>query len=409
MIALVAALIWSSVSWQIASPVRAASDAFDLASLAISTSDLPDGYQLIAGRNCLTARSCADPGFFAGVTADSLTEDGLVRAYALGLAKFDPNDPSTAERSVATTIAEYDDTDGAEKGVTTFLAWLSDPNGERSVSSDIGQDAQLFEVHGSVTGDAAATAASGLRFRIDTLVVGIEIRDYTGAAIDPDEIEALARVVAGRINDHPSGPGLGTRAVNLRSNGSSYYVHRDGQTIRLWRENDGSFAARSDEFTSNGVENVYLTNQVLITGDDPNTPKLQMSVVIYQLSSGLEASNYLAKASESLAASWEQNGSAYVRPDDVPDVGDESVWYVNVYPQIYQSTVFVRSGNLVARIIWGYTLPEPITSDEDGLRDAQAKLLGGVEFVGDAESACLLDANCEGLTRLPADLLPADE
>jgi hypothetical protein len=405
MIALVAALILSSVSGWLAPRVRAASDAFDLASLAISTSDLPDGYQLIAGRNCLTARSCADPDFFAGVSADSLTEDGLVRAYALGLAKFDGDNPS---RSVATTIAEYDAADGAEKGVSTFLAWLSDPNGERSVSTDIGEDAQLFEVHGAVTGDTAATAASGLRFRVDTLVVGIEIRDYTGAAIDPDEIEGLARVVAARINDHPAGPGLGTMAVNLRSNGSSYYVHRDGQTIRLWRENDASYAARSDEFTSNGVENVYLTNQVLITGDDPNNPKLQMSLVIYQLSSGLEASNYLAKASESLAASWDKNGSAYVRPDDVPDVGDESVWYVNVYSEIYQTTVFIRSGNLVARIIWGYTLSEPIKSDEDGLRGAQADLLGGVEFVGDAEAACLLDANCQGLTRLPADLLPSE-
>jgi hypothetical protein len=409
MIALLAALVWSSASWQVAVPVRAAGDAYDLASLAISTNDLADGFQLIAGMHCLTARSCADPNFFAGVSADTLTEDGLVRAYALGLAQFVTDDPTKPERSVATTIAEYENADGARSGVETFINWLADPNGERSVSNNIGEDAQLFEVKGAVTGDAAATAASGLRFRIDTLVVGIEIRDYRGRDIRAADVEALGRIVAGRINDHPSGPGLGTMATNLRSTGSGYYVHRDGETVRLWRENESQYAARSGEFTSNGVENVYLTNQVLITGDDPKNPKLQMSVVVYELSSGLDASNYLAKASQSLADSWTSSDVTFAQPNDVPDVGDESVWFVNVYPKIYQATVYTRSGNKVARIIWQYNLDKEIKDLDAGLKDAQKLLMGGVEFVGDAEAGCLLDANCEGLTRLPSELLPETE
>lgn len=406
----VLALVWSSwpaaTAWAV--PTRQSDMPIDLAALAVYPSDTgDDGYVLIDGKSCFTAEACANPIFFGAATEASLTEVGLTQAYAVALAKFS-EDGNSLTRTLATTLAEYDDRAGAEQGMTTFLSWLADPASEEEVSSKIGDEAQLFDIGGPLPADPSSTGVVGLRFRVGSLVVGIEIRDYTGTAPNRADLEKLARKVAQRIKTEQSAaePGLGALVVHHRATATEFYPHRGSNTVRLLQENADQFDARATEFGAAGIEDVFLSNQALVAGDDPQQTDILLSIAAYRLPSNSEASAYLYAASTAFAAERERIGAPIDEPEEPPIIGDESVWYLNVYTDAYQAMGYVRVGNVVARVIWQRNQPTPAGEEATLLRAAEQELLPGAQYSAEAQVRCLEDGGCPGLTRLPSRLLP---
>ena len=131
-----------------------------------------------------------------------------------------------------------------------------------------------------------------------------------------------------------------------------------------------------------------------------------MSIVLYQLPTGNDASVYLASASADLSSSWDASAVPYTQPTDTPLIGDESVWFVNVYDTAYEATAYVRTGHYVARIIWQQNLPKAIKPDAKEIPTAQEQLLPGIEFTAQAQIQCIEDGGCSGITKLGKDLLP---
>jgi hypothetical protein len=377
----------------------------DLTSLAIYPADTGDtDYVLLDGKSCLTVAACADPIFFGAATEESLAEVELVRAHALALVKF-AADGSVA-RTLATTVAEYENPGGAGQGLQTFLSWLADPAAEVPVSSRIGSGAQLFDVGGALPGDPTATGAVGLRFRSGSLVVGIEIRDYTGDAPDRAAVEKLGSRVIQLIKAEQELPDLGALVVHHRATETEFYPHRGGKTVRLIRETADQFAARQSEFTEADVTNVFLSNQTLSVGDNPDRPNVTLSIALYGLPTATEASRYLNNASSAFAAQRQRNGAATREPDDPPLVGDESAWYLNVYSDGYQAMGYVRYDNVVARIIWQRNLDTDKGDEESRLRDAEDELLAGAVYTAESQIDCIANLGCPGLTKLSSRLIP---
>jgi len=379
--------------------------AFDLSLLAIYPIDTgDDGYILIDGRGCLTPETCATPIFFGGETQESLTAAGLTRAYALGLAKLSPEGTFPATRSLATTIAEYSDEVGAASGLTTFLAWLSDPTWNVDGAPTIGDESQLFDSPDGLPSDDS-TGVVGLRFRIGTLVVGIEIRDYSGEAVDQNTVQSLAEEVAERI-EALSESSLGSLALHHRAGSAEYYVFLDGTAIPLSGESVEQTDSRDDEFNGAGIDNVFLSNQALVVGDDPNNPEVVMYITLYQLPSTSAASDYLFRASNAFAAQRERSGGTTDEPEERPAVGDESVWYLNIFSDAYQAMGFVRVGDIVARVIWQKNQPVNLGEETKLLGAAEADLLPGATYSAEQQVICIEKGGCPGLTRLSSRLLP---
>jgi hypothetical protein len=385
---------------------------FDLSSLAIYPIDTrDDGYRLVFDRasGCLTPAACANPIFFGAENEDSLTNAGLTRAYALALAKLTPEGTFPPTRILATTIAEYSEDDGAEAGLTSFLSWLADPTFEVEHEPNVGDEAQLFDFPEGLPTDGS-TGVVGLRFRVDTLVVGIEIRDYNGDAVDRDEVVRLAEEVAERIEDQTDST-LGSLTMHHRATFDEYYVQLEGTTVPIIgagdeQYNEEEYDARADEFGSAGIDNVFLSSQVLVTGDDPNNPDLVMYITLYQLPSSSDASSYLFSATNAFAAQQERSGGTTDEPADPPSVGEESVWYLNVYSDAYQAMGFVRFGEIVARVIWQKNQPVNAGEESDLLQRAEEDLLPGATYSAEEQIKCLEAGACPGVTRLSSRFLP---
>jgi hypothetical protein len=377
----------------------------DITALAIYPADTgDDDYVILDGRSCLTVAACANPIFFGAATEESLTEAGLVRAHALALVKY--ADDGTAERIVATTIAEYVNPGGAGQGLQTFLSWLADPLYEVEVSGRIGSSAQLFNIPGALASDTNATGVVGLRFRSGELVLGVEMRDYTGNPPTSAEVEDLGRRIVELIEAERESPSLGALVVHHRAAVTEYYPHRNSRTVHLLREGSDSFAARSAEFSEADVDNVFITNQTLITGDDPDRPDVTLTIALYGLPTATLASFYLKDASSAFAAQRERNGAATRQPDDPPFVGDESVWFLNVYTDAYQAMGYVRYDNVVARITWTRNQDIPEGEEVSLLQTAEDELLAGTVYTAESQIDCLVNLACPGLTRLSSRLLP---
>lgn len=382
-----------------------AAASFDLSALAIYPIDTgDDAYVVLDGRSCLNPESCANPIFFGGESEDSLDEAGLTRAYALGLAKLNEEGTFPPTRSLATTIAEYEDDDGAETGLETFLAWLSDPSWLVSDAPEIGDESQMFDAPDGLPSDES-TGVVGLRFRLGSLVIGVEIRDYSGADVSQDEVVSLAEEVVERIEDLNESS-LGRLALRHRSSSVEYYVHLDGTTVPLGSETEDQRDARSAEFSAAGIDNVFLSSQILVTGSDPSNPDVMMYVTLYELPSAVDASNYLFRATNAFAAMRERNGGTTDEPADPPSVGDESVWFLNVFSDAYQAMGFVRSGEIVARVIWQKNQQVKAGEESDLLRAAEEDLLPGAVYSAEEQIKCIRAGNCPGVTRLSSRLLP---
>jgi hypothetical protein len=398
---------WFGAASARALPSRQQGDvSLDLAALAIYPKDTgTDGYVLVDGRTCLTAAACADPVFFGAATEESLTATNLTRAYALALAQFG-SDGSSVARTLATTIAEYKNPGGAGQGLKTFLSWLADPASEVPVSGDIGSGAQMFDIKGGLPGDPNATEVVGLRFRSGSIVVGVEIRDYTGQTPSRSTVEKLAKKVEARVKAGREEPELGALVVHHRATATEFYAHRGGTTVPLIREDHDQFAARSTEFGSAGIQDVFLSNQTLATGDGPQGVDVLLSVALYRLPSAAAASSYLNDASTAFADGRERSGAPTDEPENPPFVGDESVWYLNVYNDAYQAMGFVRSGNIVARVIWQRYHQARAGEEQELLQTAEQELLPGAEYSARSQIDCIENLGCSGLTKLSSRLLP---
>lgn len=376
----------------------------DITALAIYPADTgDDGYVVNTGKSCLTVATCADPIYFGAATEESLTEAGLARAHALLLVKYD--DEGKALRTIASTIAEYENPGGAGQGLQTFLSWLADPNAEVAVSGRIGSGAQMFDLT-SLAGDPSATGAIGLRFRSGSLVVGIESRDYAGVPLERAEIEELGRRVVQLIKAEQELPGLGALVVHHRATPTEFYVHRNGNTVRLVRETAEGYAGRQSEFAEAGVENVFLSNQTLVVGDDEARPNVTLAIALYRLPTATAASLYLNDAASAFATARERNGLVTQEPDDPPFVGDESVWYLNIYTDAYQAMGYVRYDNIVARVIWQRNVDTPEGDEQARLVDAENELLPGAVYTAESQIDCIANLACPGLTKLSSRLLP---
>jgi hypothetical protein len=398
---------WSSVGRLNPVAAQTAAPAVDLAALAIYPGDTrDDGYVLVDGRGCLTPRACADPHFFGGATEASLTELGLTRAYWLGIAKYPPDGSFPPERTIATLIAEFDTRSAASEGLSAALAWLADPSLEGEVSRAIGDEAELYRFTGEFTDDPSATGTIGLRFRSGSLVVGIEVREYADRDPDQANIERLARLVAQRIGEEPDQAGLDTLAVHHRANPSEYYVHLDGETIRTVQQTEEGYQTDAAEFDDAGIEDVFLSRQTLASGDGSATGDVLLVVTIYRLSNTIAASNYLNSASTDFARYLERIGALNIEPEEPPLVGNESVWYLNVFSDAYQAMAYVRVGTVVTRIIWQRNLVTPENPTDARLQQAEEELLPGAQYTAEQQVLCLDNGGCPGVTRLSSRLLP---
>jgi hypothetical protein len=129
-------------------------------------------------------------------------------------------------------------------------------------------------------------------------------------------------------------------------------------------------------------------------------------VVLYSLPSASDASSYLNDVSTAFALQRERLGAPTSEPEDPPIVGDESVWFLNVYSDAYQAMGYVRVDNLVARVIWQRNQATAEGEEAERLQTAEEELLPGAEYTAKEQVGCIEEGGCPGLTKLSSRLLP---
>ncbi len=146
-----------------------------------------------------------------------------------------------------------------------------------------------------------------LTFRVDNLVGGVAIVDYTGEAPDFEVTEALAGQLQDRIETvlDDGGPGLSPLVLWLEGEGlpetsANRYLVIDSEGELLNAETEEQFQSRMDEYGR--AENVYQAVQTILFGEEGTTDDFVYSVLLIQF------------PNERVASAWLQE-----RPDRIRD------------------------------------------------------------------------------------------
>ncbi len=380
----------------------AAAPALDLAAMTLVPADLAaPGYGLVRGPNS------------ASRTLHEYTDDPELRktlvaagwqrfhqtALGIGLA----TEPPRWAVLIASYVTEYGDAPGAAAG----FAVLEDERGQPGVA-DVAGTTRLGEQSEITRGDGITSDTNlpyqwlDLTFRLDRLVAGVTVYDYSNHAPDVAGIERLGETLRGRIDAarSVSGAGLGTLALRLRGADITpvfdAYVRRDGETVPFEGEAAESLAARDADYGA--ATDVHEVEQVI--GEVAS-----YGAVLLRFSDPPAASAWLQEASARLATNWLHDQSARVgmepwaAPDPQPvlattPIGEETVALTYERPvgeteARVGSMVFARLGRDIAWV----RLDAPSGAS-----------LAAVWELAEAQASCLGAGSCRDGAPAPAAL-----
>ena len=215
--------------------------------------------------------------------AERLAEVGWQRQYVARLGLPHPADPARFARAVVSYVAEYADEAGAAAG----FAWLEDEGGHCfGVGEDLAEAPALGDQAEAtrIAGGDPAVRTLDLTFRVGRLVAGVAVTDAAGAEPDTAEVEALARLLLGRLAATEGDGGLSGRALRLAAPAAppgerlfgavpgkrlgaaveEGYLRRGGADVPGYGEGAAAFAARQQAFA--GAVDAYEVRQRLGAG-----------------------------------------------------------------------------------------------------------------------------------------------
>ncbi len=392
----------------IASPVPGAGGP-DLAAMVLRSADLDDDFGLTEGALWdidTEVATVAEPlGLDPDDLRDELVDAGWQTRYLAFFGVPSEDDPNFLARGITSYATAYADGDGAETGFELTEDESDNPDAEDVEDApELGDQSELTRSAGIDEATGNESISLDLTFRIDNIVAGVTVNDFTGEEPDIDELADLGELVRERVEAALSGeaPGLFNQILRIDAGDgattqytSQYYQLIDSETLRFFDEPAGAAEQRADFLTENDVESSYQYEGYFLP-EDVSDPNESLAVVnrVYAFASEDDAAAFVQTAADDLVENPDPYASVEAL-DDLPEFDGE---------------------------VSGVAYDFPITDDliAPGFRywiqvganvvSVQADIVDGVDEDGvlalaEAQIACVeQDAPCEPLT-LPDDLL----
>lgn len=312
--------------------------------------------------------------------ADELESQGWLTQCGLGYGSLPPgSEPGgdlsgEASQIVSSYIHLFDDEEGARSGLDFFE-----------------DETSILYADGS--GDSLSR---NLTFRIDNLVAGVSIHDFTGATPDRAIAEALVDVFRDRIEEvlDDGAPGLSIMALHLERDdlppmSEGRYGLLDGIADQSALETDAVFGLRIESYRD--AEAIYFSRQTIPAGADAPDDIYSYILRLYQFPDDEAAADWLVTLPAVLADT--PNHFDVAIRDDAPAYGDESLAIAYAETLVNGETVVsdriaARVGNVVIDI---------------GFRGAMLPA-GIAEVVIEVQIECVEAGICVDPVPVPADL-----
>ena len=375
----------------------------DLAAMVLTPDDLEaeglEGYGVALGGSRSPETVAATFAFPRGAADDEaralFADAGLVQAYELELARW-PEAGDTPLASVASTIHEYADEDGAAEAFDALTDW-GDVDTAEEVDGDetIGDASAVFSRRGTT---AEPFHALELTFRSGHLTAMVRLVDYTGDEPAVADIERLATRLLERIDsrlDEREG-GLSELAIRFAGEGVlpmwDYYYAADGEVWRSARETAEDAAEAEETMADSGLTDEYDIGQQIVT----NGTREQDTYLYSWVQQFVDEDAASARLNRELDRQAENEDFDDLEElDGLAEYGDESVayrqtlhWESNDVDLVYQTYV-LRAGSQLAYVQLIAPEASPVTALED---------------LAAAQAACLEAGACDEPAALPEDL-----
>ncbi|MGH2561909.1 MAG: hypothetical protein ACRDJH_22835 [Thermomicrobiales bacterium] len=253
---------------------------------------------------------------------------GWLMRYDLYLALPRQDDPLSFATVVVSYVTQYADADSAADG----FAMLEDESGDAAAedvegSRTFGDESELTRATRSNPSSGEQYEALDLTFRIDNLVAGVAMHDYTGSEPAVEEVEALGDVLLGKAEAALAGtdPGLSGKVLRLtEADGFTFeyvgesYLQTDGQALTRFAEDERVAQRRAEFWAAQGVIDVYQNEQHLLPpGVTNSAEELAFFSSILTFDTERHAADFVDAAANQLV----EHPEIYTNVDVVDDVG----------------------------------------------------------------------------------------
>lgn len=388
--------------------------ALDLPAMVLFPADMDeDGLELASGTffdaEFLVSPIMLRTGWSEEEVRDRLAATGHGRNYTLTLEKDWPAGMATptgtegeaASKRVITTVTEYPSAEAAAAGFALIEVEAEESGRlpgfsaeeDRSLSSAIGDEAELTYSTGATSDSQIPYATANLTFRDGNLIGDVFIDNLVDLE-EPDvaELERLARKLLARMEMVRNGeaPDLSQRVLRLE--GQTYYDHYERlaglEIVRAYDPSD-YIAERQGRISA---EAKYIRDQDISVGDQP----AYLMVQLLQYASPVEAESYSLADWLTRVLAPDSGYMDVTELTDLPALGDDAVGVGFTYPGAdafsgwYGHTFVIREGSYVAVM----RVEQPGDASLDVALD-----------LAEAQAACLVSGGCDVPQGGPAGLL----
>ena len=269
-------------------------DAPDLAAMMLRSSDFADGYGLSQGALWGVDVEVSNNTEALGRDPDDLRDELVDAGWQLRyLAYFGiPDEADTTFITEGTTsyVTLYADAEGAETGFE-ILEEETDSETTQDIEDapELGDQSELTSTTGTDEATGNPFISLDYTFRIENLVAGVSVTDFSGAEPDQARVAELAELVEGRLEAAVDGdaPELFGQILRLEPGATAttqysteYYAIIDEEPLRLYNEAEEDTTARAEFLGGNEVEAAYQY-EVYILPAGVTDPNLSLAVLSY--------------------------------------------------------------------------------------------------------------------------------
>lgn len=387
----------------------------DIAAMTLVPGDLPEsGYGLESGtRLSLTDEATGVVNYRGGESvagtatdfAQRLSVVGWLERYTSALALPNASDPLLVDRRIVTYVTLYTDQTGAAEGFglledESTVSTAADIPGSRTIA----EQSEITQNTGTLQGSGLPFQSLDLTFRTGIVTAGVLIYDNRNILPEVGEVEALADLLLGRVQEilADGGPGLGARALRLDGPPARIPFHdeiyelRNDAIIPYLGEEPDVIATREVQY---GVAtDVYSVYQALVAGDTEPDDDPYVVVRLYRFPDDVSAANWLAALADNLRGQSDEYAEITTLVGGLSGA-EESVSLGYAYNA---SDTLVTRGFLIALRVGAVVARIQV----DGLPQPP---IGAVQEIAEAQARCLSDPSggtCTTTFPIPTSLLP---
>lgn len=305
----------------------------DLAAMMLRSNDLEEGYGLsqgaLWGLDVEVSNIAESLGRNPEDLREELTDAGWQLRYLAYFGVPDEADTTFITEGTTSYVTLYEDAAGAELGFA-----VTEDEGETEDIEDVadapelGDESELTRITGTDEATGNPFTSLDYAFRVDNLIAGVSVTDFSGEEPNQDEVIALAELVLERIETVLDGdaPELFGRLLRLEPGqvattqyATEYYLLIDGDYLRFYNEPEDAVTQRSDFLGENEVEATYQYEGYFLPTNvtDPNQ-SLAVITRLYSFADEEAAAAFVDTAAQDLVDDPIDYENVE-RLDDVPD------------------------------------------------------------------------------------------